>query len=40
MVGQTVIPQAPSPLTTHLKQTLKGKVFVELAMGPMVSWNK
>jgi hypothetical protein len=31
---KTVIPQAPSPLTyTHLK--LKGKVTVELAMGPM-----
>jgi hypothetical protein len=35
MVGQTVIPQAPSPLTYTSKADAKGKVYVELAMGPM-----
>jgi zinc protease len=35
MVGSTVIPQAPSPLTYTSKADTKGKVFVELAMGPM-----
>lgn len=35
MVGQTVIPQAPSPLTFTSKADVKGKVNVELAMGPM-----
>ena len=35
MVGQTVIPQAPSPLTYTSKADTKGKVYVELAMGPM-----
>lgn len=35
MVGQTVIPQAPSPLTYSSKADVKGKVTVELAMGPM-----
>ncbi|MDG2432033.1 pitrilysin family protein [Flavobacterium sp.] len=34
MVGQTVIPQAPAPLTYTSKADAKGKVFVELAMGP------
>jgi zinc protease len=35
MVGSTVIPQAPSPLTYTSKADVKGKVSVELAMGPM-----
>ena len=34
MVGQTVIPQAPAPLTYTSKADAKGKIFVELAMGP------
>jgi predicted Zn-dependent peptidase len=35
MVGQTVIPQAPSPLTYTSKVDTKGKMSIELAMGPM-----
>lgn len=35
MVGSTVIPQAPSPLTYTSKVDTKGKFSVELAMGPM-----
>jgi hypothetical protein len=34
MVGSTVIPQAPSPLTL-LKADAKGKLNVEIAMGTM-----
>jgi hypothetical protein len=34
MVGSTVIPQAPSPLTLLQKQ-IKGKLNVEIAMGTM-----
>jgi len=35
MVGSTVIPQAPSPLTFTSKADAKGKLSVELAMGTM-----
>ncbi|WP_198554684.1 pitrilysin family protein [Flavobacterium sp. ALD4] len=35
MVGSTVIPQAPSPLTFTSKADAKGKLNVELAMGTM-----
>lgn len=35
MVGSTVIPQAPSPLTFTSKADAKGKLYVELAMGTM-----
>jgi hypothetical protein len=34
MVGSTVIPQAPSPLTL-LQSRCKGKLNVEIAMGTM-----
>jgi predicted Zn-dependent peptidase len=35
MVGSTVIPQAPSPLTFTSKADAKGKLNVEIAMGAM-----
>jgi zinc protease len=35
MLGSTVIPQAPSPLTFTSKADAKGKLSVELAMGTM-----
>jgi hypothetical protein len=35
MVGSTVIPQAPSPLTFTSKADAKGKLNVEIAMGTM-----
>lgn len=35
MVGATTIPQAPSPLTFTNKVDAKGKLMVEIAMGPM-----
>ena len=35
MLGSTTIPQAPSPLTFTSKVDSKGKLMVELAMGPM-----
>ncbi|MES2574576.1 MAG: pitrilysin family protein [Bacteroidota bacterium] len=35
MVGSTTIPQAPSPLTFTNKVDSKGKLAVEIAMGPM-----
>ena len=35
MVGSTTIPQAPSPLTFTNKIDAKGKLVVEIAMGPM-----
>lgn len=35
MVGSTTIPQAPSPLTFSNKIDAKGKIMVEIAMGPM-----
>ena len=35
MVGSTTIPQAPSPLTYTNKVDAKGKMMVEIAMGPM-----
>ena len=35
MLGSTTIPQAPSPLTFTNKVDSKGKIMVELAMGPM-----
>lgn len=35
MVGSTTIPQAPSPLSFTSKIDAKGKLMVELAMGPM-----
>ena len=35
MVGSTTIPQAPSPLTFTNKIDAKGKLMVEIAMGPM-----
>lgn len=35
MLGSTTIPQAPSPLTFTNKVDNKGKLMVEIAMGPM-----
>ena len=35
MLGSTTIPQAPSPLTFTNKIDSKGKIMVEIAMGPM-----
>jgi zinc protease len=35
MIGSTTIPQAPSPLTFTNKADSRGKLMVELAMGPM-----
>jgi predicted Zn-dependent peptidase len=35
MIGSTTIPQAPSPLTFTNKIDARGKLMVELAMGPM-----
>jgi len=35
MLGSTTIPQAPSPLTFTNKVDSKGKIRVEIAMGPM-----
>ncbi len=35
MLGSTTIPQAPSPLTFTNKVDSKGKLMVEIAMGPM-----
>ena len=35
MIGSTTIPQAPSPLTFTNKVDSKGKLMVELAIGPM-----
>ena len=35
MLGSTTIPQAPSPLTFTNKIDSKGKLMVEIAMGPM-----
>lgn len=35
MTGSTSIPQAPSPLTFNSKIDSRGKLMVELAMGPM-----
>lgn len=35
MIGSTTIPQAPSPLTFTNKIDAKGKLMVEIAMGPM-----
>jgi zinc protease len=35
MLGSTTIPQAPSPLTFTNKVDAKGKLMVEIAMGPM-----
>jgi predicted Zn-dependent peptidase len=35
MTGSTTIPQAPSPLTFTNKVDIKGKLLVEIAMGPM-----
>ncbi|WP_235892977.1 M16 family metallopeptidase [Flavobacterium franklandianum] len=35
MLGSTTIPQAPSPLTFTNKVDSKGKIMVEIAMGPM-----
>ena len=35
MLGSTTIPQAPSPLTFTNKVDIKGKLLVEIAMGPM-----
>ena len=35
MLGSTTIPQAPSPLTFTNKIDSKGKIRVEIAMGPM-----
>ncbi|TDD96638.1 insulinase family protein [Flavobacterium cellulosilyticum] len=35
MIGSTTIPQAPSPLTFINKVDAKGKLIVEIAMGPM-----
>ena len=35
MLGSTTIPQAPSPLTFTNKVDAKGKMMVEIAMGPM-----
>ena len=35
MTGSTTIPQAPSPLSFNSKIDSKGKLMVELAMGPM-----
>ena len=35
MLGSTTIPQAPSPLTFTNKVDSRGKIMVEIAMGPM-----
>ena len=35
MLGSTTIPQAPSPLTFTNKSDSRGKIMVEIAMGPM-----
>lgn len=35
MLGSTTIPQAPSPLTFTNKSDSRGKIMVEMAMGPM-----
>jgi zinc protease len=35
MFGSATIPQAPSPLTSTSKADFKGKLMVEIAMGPM-----
>ena len=35
MLGSTTIPQAPSPLTFTNQVESKGKIMVEIAMGPM-----
>ena len=35
MLGSTTIPQAPQPLTFTNKVDVKGKMMVEIAMGPM-----
>jgi predicted Zn-dependent peptidase len=35
MLGSTTIPQAPSPLSFTNKVDVKGKLMVEIAMGPM-----
>ncbi len=35
MLGSTTIPQAPSPLTYTNKLDIRGKMMIEIAMGPM-----